>query len=188
VGVRLHLAPVRGASDPLQLIEDRGGEKPNEISDVLYWMLSAADTQALESRPLGMRCRCSRGLGYAHYHDGMILVYRDKRPLRVPLGVEAGFSLVYESAHSVIESNRLRPAGFDAFATRAGEYGYLRRTIVCHRPAGCGAEYPWAPISLLTAWLTAVSTGQVEFRLGRPPQAQPADVRPASVPRTVRRT
>jgi hypothetical protein len=154
------------ATSALGLIENHSGRSYNDICDVLYWMLPAQDAQALEREPLALRCGCGRGLGYARYDDGMILVSRDSRPQKRPVASGSGVELVYRPAVSVIESNSPRPAGYDAFADQAGHDGYLRRKVVCRRPQGCGAEYPLVPERILLTWLTAVAARDVELRLG----------------------
>ena len=150
----------------LGLIEDHVGHSHNDICNVLYWMLPAQDTQALEREPLALRCGCGRGLGYAHYHDGMILVSKDSRPQKRPVASGSGVELIYRPSASVLEANSPRPAGYDDFADQAGEHGYLRRKVVCRQPKGCGAEYPLVPERILVAWLTAVAAHDTELRLG----------------------
>jgi hypothetical protein len=154
------------ATRALGLIADHAGRSYDDICNVLYWMLPAQDTQALEHDPLAVRCGCGRGLGYAHYHDGMILVSKDSRPQKRPLTSGSGVELIYRPSASVLEANSPRPAGYDAFADQAGEHGYLRRKVVCRRPKGCGAEYPLVPERILVTWLTAVAAHDTELRLG----------------------
>lgn len=154
------------ATRALLLIQDHAGCSYNDICDVLYWMLPAQDTQALERESLALRCGCGRGLGYAHYHDGMILVSKDSRPQKRPVTSGSGVELIYRPSASVLEANSPRPAGYDAFANQAGEHGYLRRKVVCRRPEGCGADYPLVPERILVTWLRAVTAHETELRLG----------------------
>lgn len=165
-GVRVPSERV-AADHALRLIDQHPKDAHNEIADLLYWTLPAEETQALASRPLELRCRCGRGLGYAHYHDGTILIYRDAGPKKVALTDQSGYSLVYEPASSVVESNRLRPAGFAGFDSEVGAHGYLRRTLICPKPKGCGAEYPLEPSKFLVTWLQATRKGEATLRLGR---------------------
>ena len=157
---------VEAAERALQLIEDHRGDQPNDIRDALYWLLAAADTDRLERESLAMRCECGRGLGYAFYDDGMIIMSKHSQPRRLPAKGGSGFLVVYAPATNVIEANSPRPAGYDDFANQAGEHGYLRRKVVCRRPEGCGADYPLVPERILVTWLTAVTAHETELRLG----------------------